>query len=100
MIAVKNISDGLIRYQWDENTYPDALSALSVYGKTVDATKYQISYKKIDNHYILCAKMEKEWTNANANATSCPTTFDANFTEASSSSKSSAWDSLYYVVQE
>lgn len=104
IIAIKNISDSLVRYQWDENQYPDGSendlkAKLWVYGKSIDPAKYNITYKKVGDRYILCAKLEKEWTNANANSNTCPTSFDANFVEASKESKSTSSE-LYYVIQE
>lgn len=79
VVAVQQISNALVRYQWDNWTYPAALSELvtSKYLKSLPLDPQggalndftSAIYTQLDNwaHYKICVKLETEWTNANAN---------------------------------
>lgn len=79
MVAVQQISNALIRYQGDNGTYPVKLKDLvdSKYLKSLPSDPQWTALNDFSNiyvpdstnaHYVICVKLEKEWTNANANA--------------------------------
>ena len=79
MVAVQQISNALIRYQGDNGTYPASVWELvtSKYLKSLPSDPQWTALNDFLNiyvpdstkaHYTICVKLEKEWTNANANA--------------------------------
>lgn len=100
MVAVQQISNALIRYQGDEWAYTPLSALVPTYLKSLPIDPqnlpfvYTLATDKLS--FVLCANLEPEWNNANANV-NWPQT-EMNFTEVTDTATRKSMNDPHYCI--